>query len=322
MPNYDVVCLGMAVCDILAGPVDASIFDRDTTKVPSIEMRSGGDAMTQAVISSRLGCKTALASKVGNDAYGRFLLDTLTAEGIGHSHMRIGEDGIDTAVSIVLVGNDGQRSFIASKGLNNITLCLEDLDMDLICGANFLSYGSLCFMKSLDPVVGEAVFREARRHGVKVVADCCANVYHYPPEVILNTLSQIDYFVPSEEEAFGLTQQAEPRKMAQALFDYGCKNLIIKLGTKGCYVKSPELEGLMPAFSVDKVVDTTGAGDNFVGGLLSALNRGLNLVKAVQFAQAAAAVSIPEVGATKAVRSRGQVDEFLKTQITEGVFKR
>ena len=74
-----------------------------------------------------------------------------------------------------------------------------------------------------DPVVGEAVFREARRHGVKVVADCCANVYHYPPEVILNTLSQIDYFVPSEEEAFGLTQQAEPRKMAQALFDYGCK---------------------------------------------------------------------------------------------------
>ena len=72
MPNYDVVCLGMAVCDILAGPVDASIFDRDTTKVPSIEMRSGGDAMTQAVISSRLGCKTALASKVGNDAMAGF----------------------------------------------------------------------------------------------------------------------------------------------------------------------------------------------------------------------------------------------------------
>ena len=76
-------------------------------------------------------------------------------------------------------------------------------------------------------------------------------------------------------------------------------------------MKSPELEGLMPAFSVDKVVDTTGAGDNFVGGLLSALNRGLNLVKAVQFALAAAAVSIQGGWeATKAVRPEAKWMNF------------
>lgn len=312
MSKYDVVCLGMSVCDILAGPVDASVFDRDTTKVPAIEMRSGGDAMTQSIISSRLGCKTAFISKVGNDAYGKFLLDTLATEGIDYSQVRIGNDGIDTAVSIVLVDSQGQRSFIASQGLNNITLSLEDVDMDVVCSSRFLSYGSLCFMKALDPVVGKDVFREARKHGVKVVADCCANVYSYPPELILSTLQDIDYFVPSMEEAVTLTRQTEPQRIARELSDYGCANLVIKLGARGCYIRSSEWEGLIPAYSVPQVRDTTGAGDNFVGGLLSALSRGMNLTDAVSFAQATAAVSIQKIGATAAVRSVRQIEQFLQ----------
>jgi len=136
------------------------------------------------------------------------------------------------------------------------------------------------------------------------------NVYEIPLQTVLDALPYIDYFVPSREEAQLLTNTMDPSLMANRLMQYGCNNVIIKLGNYGCLIKNCDMEMLLPACQVENVVDTTGAGDDFVGDL-RALARNTTLVEAVIFAQIMASVSIQKVGATTAVHNLQQIMELM-----------
>ena len=116
-----------------------------------------------------------------------------------------------------------------------------------------------------------------------------------------------DYFLPSEREAVWLTgETGSPEKMAQALHKMGAANCVIKLGAQGCYVSADGIDAHIPA-SPCRCVDTTGAGDTFVGSLLYTKSQGWDTLASAKFACAAGSVAVEHVGANTAIRSKDQV---------------
>ena len=125
-----------------------------------------------------------------------------------------------------------------------------------------------------------------------------------------DSLSLIDYITPNEDEARWFTGKEEPEEMADVFLDSGVRNVIIKLGGKGCLMKNRERMLRLPALRIDPV-DATGAGDHFAAGLVSEILRGASPEEALRFANACGAVCTTAVGAGTALKDREQVLGFL-----------
>ncbi len=311
--KYDIAAIGVLAYDMILRTVDASIFDKDTTVLDSVGFSVGGGAMISAIAAQRLGCKTAVVGKLAKDIFSQFCLQTLNDAGVDTSNIAYCADG-PTSLTFALVGPDGERNFIGFVGKNNQTLCLEDFDLSVVTQAKIVSYGSFLVLPGLDQYAGE-IFRSAHQAGALTVADCANDSFHQGKETVLRCLPGIDYFIPSEVEGTFLTGQTDVEKMAEALIGHGCRNLIIKLGSKGCFVTDGKRSQIIPTFPVENICDTTGAGDNFVGGFMAGLLDGLDLFQAARFANAVAAVSITGAGGVSALKDKSQV-----LKILEGIF--
>ena len=128
-----------------------------------------------------------------------------------------------------------------------------------------------------------------------------------------DSLPQIDYITPNEDEARYYSGKEEPEEMADVFLAYGVKNVIIKLGGKGCLFKNARGSIRLPACDI-RAVDATGAGDNFVAGFVSEILRGASNEDALRFANACGAICTTAVGAGTALQNREQVLRFLGRQ--------
>jgi sugar/nucleoside kinase (ribokinase family) len=157
-------------------------------------------------------------------------------------------------------------------------------------------------------------FREARKYGVITVADTKADLAGVGLAGVRKMFPYTDYFFPSYEEAAAISGEQEPEKMARVFLDMGAAHVGIKLGAKGIYVRDADNEFYMPALPAE-VVDTTGAGDNFMSGFIVGLLRGWDLWECCLFGSAAAALCVTKVGPMTAVESFGQVKAFMESAV-------
>ena len=130
-------------------------------------------------------------------------------------------------------------------------------------------------------------------------------------EDVRDALPLIDCITPNEDEARYYTGKTDPAEMADVFYEAGVKNVIVKLGSRGCYFKSSEDKGFIPAYDI-QAVDATGAGDNFIAGLASEILRGAGLREALAFASACGAICATAAGASTALTGRQQVLDFMK----------
>ena len=308
--KVDVICVGLSVVHFPIFPVDESIFTRDVNQVEPMTLLPGGDAANQAVVISKLGFRTALFTRRGNDDFGRMMLDLLRQYG-----KDIDLDGIAvdnekaTSTSAMMIRQNGQRFFCVHKGAI-FNFSIDDIDLSLLSQARLVSIGGVFGLRSFDGKGAAALFRAAREKGVATAADTKFDMYGIGLDGIREMLSFTDYFFPSYEEAVAISGEKEPEKIADVFLDAGVVHAGIKLGAKGIYVKDRELEFYMPALPA-VVVDTTGAGDNFMSGLISGLLKGWNLRKACLFGSAAAAINVTQVGPMLAVQNFEQVERFM-----------
>jgi ribokinase len=159
----------------------------------------------------------------------------------------------------------------------------------------------------------EKVARMAKEHGVRVII----NTAPYQP-MSMDFLRGAYLITPNETEAEELTGIAvkdieSANRAAQVIFDKGVQNVLITLGGKGVYVNTEGKSEIIPAYHV-KAIDTTGAGDAFNGGLLTALSEGKTLREAAMFANALAAISVQRIGTTPSMPTREEIDAFIKVQ--------
>ena len=296
----DVICIGAAVVDIPLRPVSKNIFDIESYPVDRIAMTIGGDAINEAAIISRLGYKTTLMSRVGEDAAGKFILDFCKKE------------GIDTSINIGLVTEDGERTFVTNRNGSLWKTDIADVDFSRFKGARLLTLASIFNCPMLDNESLVQIFKKAKDEGMIICADMIKPRFSEKLEDIGEALGYIDYFFPNYDEACLLSGEKDLDAVAGSFLKYGVKHVIIKTGKEGCFIKTKEKCIKVPAISGIKAIDTIGAGDNFAAGFITALLDGKELINCAQFANATASIAVQNPGATTGVMNKKQVEEVFK----------
>lgn len=289
-----IVVLGSTNMDLVAYVARApargeTVTGREFRTVP------GGKGANQAVAAARAGAEVSLIGAVGTDDFGTRLRAALEHSGVDTDLLRTAEGPSGTAH--IVVDDEGGNAIVVVPGANGTVTSLDHGDEALIGTADAL----LLQLELPLPVVVEGA-RTARGLGVRTVLTP-APARPLPPELLAVT----DLLVPNEHEATALTGHADPAAAAQALLK-DVPEVVVTLGASGCLYAARGAEPLtVPAPRV-RAVDTTAAGDTFVGALAVALAEGRPVPEALTWASAAAALSVQRAGASTSMPFRSEID--------------
>ena len=309
--KLDVMCLGAAVVDIPLRPVSRQIFDIESYPVDQIAMTVGGDAMNEATIISRLGFSTGLMACIGDDDAGRFILRSCEKDHIDTEGVKI-DPNIDTSINIGLVTEDGERTFITNRNGSLWKENIEHVNFEKMKEAKILSLASIFNCPLLDGKVLVEIFKEAKAAGMIIAADMIKPRLGETLEDIREALSYVDYFFPNFDEACLLTCETDEAKVADKLFGCGVKNVIMKIGKRGCFIRNNEGSMIVPSCEWITAIDTIGAGDNFASGFIAGLLQGKNIYECAVYANCTASIAVQYSGATSGVQNKQMVDDMLE----------
>ncbi len=310
--KLDVLCLGAAVVDIPLRPVSRDIFDIESYPVDQIAMAVGGDAMNESTIISRLGFKTGLMAAIGNDAAGEFILRSCKEDDIDTSCVTI-DPSLNTSINIGLVTEDGERTFITNRNGSLWKENIEHVNFDKIKETKILSLASIFNCPLLDGESLEKIFKFAKDEDENMIitADMIMPRLGETLDDIAGALQYVDYFFPNYDEACLMTGETDEAKVADKLFSYGVKNVVMKIGKRGCYIRNSEGAVIVPACKGITAVDTIGAGDNFASGFIAGILQGKDNVECAKYANCTAAIAVQHPGATSGVQNVKMVEEML-----------
>ena len=305
---FDLLCIGMALVDSIIKGFDSEPVSASGYRAESGSLNVGGEAVNEAMAAAKLGMKTGILCSLGEDAAGDMIVGALSRCGVDCSRILRAEDH-PTPVTTMFVNADGTRKSITNRAHRynfhpeRYTACFSD--------ARALILGSLFRAPFDDPEIILAVLRAAKASGQTVFADTkLPNFRFFGLDELKACLPLIDYITPNEDEARYYSGKERPEDMADHFLGYGVRNVIIKLGGKGCLFKSAGEQIRLPACAI-QAVDATGAGDNFVAGFASEILRGASHRDALRFANACGAICTTAVGASTALRSREQVLRYM-----------
>ncbi|MBD3240524.1 MAG: hypothetical protein GF331_08050 [Chitinivibrionales bacterium] len=287
---------GIAVVDALCGPIAQYPEPRVRTQVTAeyLSLQPGGGAVNTAATLAHLGIASAAFTKVGSDANGRFLVDTLAGYGVDTTGIRQSQHE-STPYTFVGIHPDGDRTFIHTPGAN-LTICAQDLDTDRLYDCTCLMYQDCHVLPSLDGAPGAAMLREARRRGIVTLLDECWGMG--PNREVFETMvAEADFALPSLDDMAAIYPDRAPESIAEAIRSLGPKCVVLKMGADGCLVCSGAHCEHVPAQKAEPV-DTTGAGDSFDAGFVAALVRGAEPMEAARYGARVGAARVRVVGAS------------------------
>lgn len=301
----------MALVDSIIKGFDPNPISASGYRAASGSLNVGGEAVNESISAAKLGLKTAILCSLGEDGAGDMVIDALSRCGVDLGLIQRSADH-PTPVTTMFVRDDGTRRSITNSSHSynfHPERCSEAFHH-----ARSMILGSLFRAPFDDVEVIRDVLLLAKREGVLVIADTkLPNFRFLTLKDIAESLPLIDTITPNEDEAKYYTGRDTPEEMAEVFLDFGIRNVIIKLGSKGCYFRNSEKSITLPAFRIN-AVDATGAGDNFLAGYASEILRGNDINAALRFASACGAICTTAVGAGTALKSREQVLAFLNRQ--------
>ena len=282
--KYDVICIGTAIVDSIIRGFDPNPVSVSGFTAQSGTLNAGGEAVNESTAAAKLGLRTGILCFLGDDPAAGIIEEELARCG-ADTGLIVKSEEHPTPVTTMFVSEDGTRKSITNTAhLYNFhpekyVSCLSDTRAVIL--------GSLFRAPFNEPEIVEAVLRAAKENDVLVFADTkLPNFKRLDLSDLAGALPLVDYITPNEDEAKYYTGKDTPEEMADVFLSYGVKNVIIKLGGRGCYFKNSEQEIFLPACGI-QAVDATGAGDNFIAGFVS------EILRADTFAAAQSAQSIP-----------------------------
>lgn len=268
----------------------------------------GGKGANQAVAAARQGGSVVMIGRIGDDDFGRTQQHCLSQEQIDLSWLTV-DPNQATGVAIITLNEAGENNIIISPEANGaVNVQQIEAAREVIESAKML----VCQLETpLDAVT----------RAIEIAHECGVPVILNPaPAQKLDEalLGNVTYMIPNETEASVLTgievkDSDSARKAAAQLQDFGIDTVIMTLGEKGALIAQSETFHHETAISV-KVVDTTAAGDTFVGSFVVAITEGKSVTEAVRFAKHAAALAVTKLGAQPSIPTRQEVEDFIVQQ--------
>lgn len=299
--------------------IDLTQTGKNGAGVPTFAANPGGAPANVAVAAARLGCSTAFIGKVGADSLGGYLRQVLEENGVDHSGLQVGESA--TTMAIVSIDETGERSFRFLRGAD-CEMVPEDVDEKMAQDSRILHFGSVSLTQGIARSATIFTARAAHRAGMLVSYDP-----NYRPalwrtkrdalEWMSLPLPLVDIIKLSEEELPLLTGSEDLEEGSRALEEQGIRLIMITLGAKGAFCRWQGESFTVPSVPA-KVADTNGAGDTFMGAVLSRLcrrgekplenlERG-ELEEILAFANRAASITCSRSGAIPAMPTLAEVE--------------
>lgn len=340
-----IVLIGAAILDVLVRPADRSVFDTGSYPAEDIRLSFGGDALNEASVLAAMGKQVVLHTVLGRDPAGDMIRDYCGRLGIKLGPFAQEEpDGqkgesvlqVPTGINVVLVEEDGERSFLTNKNGSLRGLALSHIPLPFPKDTGIVSLASIFVSPRLSCKDMALLFQAVAGQGSLVCADMTKPKNKERVADIAGALALVDYLFPNREEACLVTGKETVEEAAEALLQAGVGCVVIKCGGQGCYVREgrphraernrrkayrPDRESdqyseenwpgdsqgfqegyYVPAASVKKIVDTTGAGDSFVSGFLYGLSEGWEVRRCAEFANECGAKAVQRIGAVEWLR--------------------
>ena len=269
---------------------------------------AGGKGANQAVAAARAGGDVTFIARVGNDMFGKQALEEFESNNINAKYIKT-DNAEPSGVALIFVDEKGENSIAVASGAN-----ARLSHRDVTEAEEVIKSADILLMQLETPM--ESVKRAAKiakEAGVKVILNPA------PACPLDNTLLSTLYVItPNESEAelltdIPVTDFPSAEKAAFILLDRGVEVAIITMGIKGALIKTRELTKIVSGFKVN-AVDSTAAGDVFNGSLVVAMAEGKTLEETVQFANAAAALSVTKLGAQPSAPKRVEIERMLLKQ--------
>ena len=302
----DVILIGAAAVDLIAR-VDYLPKPDEIVLVKEFRVEPGGSTANIAVALSRLGVKCSFIGKVGDDEYGRLLIESFQREGVDTSQVIISKEG-PTAKTFIAVDGKGERIIFALGG----KALIESLDeVDLA----FIGRGKVLYVSEAFPHIALKIMKYAKDNKVIVVYGPGGIFASMGLKVLRDIIAQSDILVLSERDLEKLIPNtASIEDSVKTLSSLGPEIVVVTLGKRGSLAYNRRENKLIfkEAFKV-KAVDTTGAGDAFTAGLIFSILQGLNLNQSLTLANAIAALKVQREGPRNSPYLE-EVATFLKSQ--------
>ena len=305
---FDVLSVGELNPDIILAHIHASAPVLGTEqKVGSFEKTLGSSTAICTVRLSRLGLKTAMVAKVGNDENGSFCIEALKREGVNTNYI-LTDSKVKTGVTVSLT-YASDRLLTTYPGSMEL-LRSEDVPDELLASARHLHVASFYLQTALQPDLA-SLFKKAKAFGLSTSLDTGWDPQEtWQGNALKNTLAYTDIFLPNEKELCALTAE-DTGKGAAWVLEQGVEILVVKRGAKGATLY---LKGNSPLTSLafpSKVVDTTGAGDSFNAGFLYGFLSGYSQLETLRWANACGALAARSIGGIGGFKNRAEVTSFL-----------
>lgn len=316
---HDVIACGELLIDFVSTESDVTV-----AQAPAFQKAAGGAPANVAVGVARMGHRAGFAGQVGDDPFGRYLVDTLADAGVDTGGISFTTEA-RTALAFVSLRADGERSFVFFRHPSADMLWRpEDVDEAYVSATRIFHYGSISLISEPSRSATLRAVDCARRAGALISYDPNLRLALWPAadaarEGMLYGWRYADIVKINEEELEFLTGESDMARAARQLWYDDLRLLVVTRGAAGCAYFTPGGAGASPGFTVD-AVDTTGAGDGFVAGLLSGLldadlewNRA-ELERALRLGNAVGALTTTRRGAIPALPTREAVFRFLGEQ--------
>jgi ribokinase len=304
MPSSSIFVVGSANTDMVL-QVPRLPKPGETIIGNHFKVVQGGKGANQAVAARRAGGVVYFVGCVGKDDFGKNTRASLSSEGIQVAYLAQ-DSQASSGVALILVDEKGENCIAVASGANHLLL-----PSDVAAALDLLSESDVVLVQQEIPVevVRETIIQGRNRGALVILNPAPAR------EIDADLFPHLSFLVPNETETEVLTgiriaTTEHAQQAASQLLERGVANVLITLGAAGVWVANRQDQQLIRGYEVN-AVDTTAAGDVFCGALAVALTEQQDLLSAVQFANAAAALSVTKAGAQPSAPVRTYIDEFI-----------
>jgi len=266
------------VKDMLSFPFDYKI------QIDKISLGVGGSGFNVAKVLSLLGNKVDFFGKVGNDTYGKMILEEMRKSGITTRNVK--KENFLTGFSLVFIYG-GEKTILTYRGANNL-LSERDLDETSFKASEWFIFTSMISKENIDFLKKAINF--SRMNGIKIVCNPSVAMVDYQKVALLDLMKNSDFIIMNKKEAMKLTNTKNPLEACKKIKEISKAKVIVTMGKKGSVIFDEKMRLFKP-YKV-KVVDTTGAGDSFTAAFVHSFSKTRDIDFSMKFSNAYAALKI------------------------------